>query len=118
MQVNTLLLMLVPSITDYSSSYDFVSAGDSDISIPSVELQDKFGSMNNVLQSITEFHLGALDFQPNYILYDVQFHENIVNIYYYTFLPFNTEITNGHLISLEEIKHLPAYQKVVNKIIR
>lgn len=118
MQVNVVLLMLIPAIRDRMSSYDFVSIGGSDISIPSVQLQDKFGSMDNVLQSITEFHLGVLDFQPTYILYDVYFHENVVNIYYYTFLPMDTEITNGNLISLEEIKHLATYQKVVKKIIR
>jgi hypothetical protein len=118
MQVNIVLLMLIPAIRDRIFSYDFVSVGESDISIPSVELQDKFGSMDNVLQSITEFHLGVLDFQPTYILYDVYFHENVVNIYYYTFLPMDTEITNGNLISLEEIRHLATYQKVVNKIIR
>ena len=119
MQVNVVLLMLIPAIRDRRSSYDFISlGGESDISIPSVQLQDKFGSMENVLQSITEFHLGVLDFQPSYILYDVYFHENVINIYYYTFLPMDAEITNGNLISLEEIKHLATYQKVVNKIIR
>jgi hypothetical protein len=110
--------MLVPSVTNHGSSYNFVSSGDNGISIPSIELQDKFGSMHNVLQSMVQYHLGTLDFEPTYILYDVYFHDNIVNIYYYTFLPFNTEISNGHFISIEEIQHIPSYQKLVQKIFR
>lgn len=118
MQVNVILLMLAPSINNHSSSYNFVSSGENGISIPSIELQDKFGSMNNVLQSIVQFHLGTLDFEPAYILHDVYFHDDIVNIYYYTFLPFNIEISNGHFVTIEEIQHIPSYQKLIQKISR
>jgi hypothetical protein len=120
MQANVVLLMLIPAMDDSGPTYNVISSPGEGVTIPSITLQDKFGSIDNVLNSIIEYHLGALNFEPSRILYDVQYNssDDSINIYYYTFLPRGISLQNGYTIDIKEIQNLQSYQKLIYKIQR
>jgi hypothetical protein len=118
MQANVFLLMLTPTLENNVPSYSFLSTFSDTPTIPSIELQKDFGSMDNVLKSITEYYLGETSFSFSYILYDVFLGSDILNIYYYTFLSPGLETKNGIFLDINEIKHIYTYQKLLNKIYR
>lgn len=118
MQTNVFLLMLIPTLENNTPSYSFLSTFSDTATIPSLELQKNFGSMDNVLKSIIEYYLGETAFGFSHILYDVFLGEEILNIYYYTFLPPGLETKHGIFLDINEIKHIYTYQKLLNKIYR
>jgi hypothetical protein len=98
-----------------NQGYEFISSDDK-ITIPSSDLENKI-SIDDVLDGIINFYFGETNMVHTFILNNVDLIENIVNIYYYTFIPPNTVNINGHIKDLEKIKYIQSYNKIISKLI-
>lgn len=119
MQVEVYLLMLQPNryLTENYSPYLFISNDESMPLIPSVPLKPEYISMENVLESMVQYYIGVPSFNIDYVLYDLNLTNGMLNVFYYCFIPSGIDLKNGFAQNLEEIKNVTSYKKLIKKLV-
>lgn len=116
MNVELFILALKPSEPP-QTEFTVISSNKDSMVIPNFELHENFPDIPIILEALLKKYIGFdIDYQPEFIIHHAAFNENVLGLYYYTFLPYNTKVKDGCFFNIARLSNTEIFQKLFRKL--
>lgn len=116
MKVELFMLALKPAEPP-ETDFTVISSNKDNMTIPNFELHQNFPDIPIILEALLKKYIGFdLEYQPEFIIHHAAFNENVLGLYYYTFLPYNTKVKDGCFFNITRLSGTEVFQKLFRKL--
>ena len=116
MNVN-LFLIAIKAPTPPDNDFLVLSSTQDIMTIPSFELHENFPDIPLILEALLKKYIGFnTEYVPDFVIHDAIFNDNILNLYYYTFLDYRTELQYGNFQNINRLSNANIYFKLFKKL--